>query len=115
MKNKKFEATIIWHPCNPEDPNTWPEKAGRYLISTKNRKVIAKYFGKARYLGEQNGRDTGWPEDVKRIITAWAEYPDSYVDPVAEKREAQEKLDKLEKELKEIESEKAKLESIING
>lgn len=120
-ENKKFEVTIVWHPCDPKDPNTWPEKADKYLISTKNRKVLPKYFGQARYVGEQygyntiSGRDAGWPEDVKKIITAWAEYPDAYVDPVAEKREAQEKLDKLKKELEEIEAKKAELESIING
>lgn len=116
-----FEATITWHPCDPNDPNTWPETEGKYLISTKGGKVIAKYFGQHRDVGGPGkyvlayGRDTGWPADVKKIIVAWAEYPAPYVDPEAVKKEAMMNLEKLKKQLEGLEDKKAELESIINS
>jgi hypothetical protein len=121
MKKDKFESTVIWHPCNPNDPNTWPETEGKYLISTKKGKVIAKYFGQCRDVGGPGkyvpacGRDAGWPNDVKKIIVAWAEYPAPYVDPEAVKKEAMTDLEKLKKKLDDLEAKKAELESIINS
>lgn len=114
MRKDKFEATVIWHPCNPNDPNTWPEKEGKYLISTKKGKVIAKYFGQHRSV-DVYGRDSGWPADVKKIITAWAEYPAPYVDPEAVKKEAMMDLEKVKIRLENLEARKAELESIINS
>ena len=121
MGKDKLEVAIVWHPCDPNDPNTWPVTEGKYLISTKGKQVIAKYFGQSRFAekaGEYatiRGRDTGWPADVKKIITAWAEYPAPYVDPEAVKKEAMMNLEKLKKQLDDLEAKKAELESIING